>query len=600
MPTVSDTFAKVIKTHTIKAGFFYEWIKNSQPDNNNGNGYMQYRGNLVTPANPMTTGDSYADGVLGILSSYNESSFDRLNDESWNDIEFFVQDDWKATKRLTINYGLRMSHLQPWIDRVGYGFSIFNPSQFSPSCAAEYCGFEWNKKDPSIPIGGFPTRALFYAPRVGAAYDLFGNGKTVLRGGYGRYYFHAGQATTGLDASAGVESYSFGPNVPVTSTTTEPLLASSLDSISLAASASSPAAVDGSDNRAPYTDSYSFTVARELPWSSLLEVAYVGNRTRQIESTGNGGTAGFATENINLVPLGAMLASNNGGKNPNNLIANNFRPYLGYSDLDIVTNNAWDNYNGLQVTWVRSKGRYTVNMNYTYSKSMGIVNFYDQFNLASNYGVMANNRPQLFNAAYSIVLPNPTKNKWAGGFANGWQVSGVTQLESGPNLTAEQGQNFGMNLNGAIIPGSVSAQNPNGIAISNVSILGTPDINLSPILTCSPTSHLGPHQYINGNCFAPPTQVNQNGGTILPPVYGPGFFDWDMALFKNFKIHESKTLQFRVDGYNWLNHPLWSFNGANLGLSFDPTTLQQNDPVFGTTTTKQGHRIIQMAVKFTF
>lgn len=129
---------------------------------------------------------------------------------------------------------------------------------------------------------------------------------------------------------------------------------------------------------------------------------------------------------------------------------------------------------------------------------------------------------------------------------------------------------------------------------------GLRKINLSPILTCSPTSHLGPHQYINGNCFAPPTQVNQNGGTILPPVYGPGFFDWDMALFKNFKIHESKTLQFRVDGYNWLNHPLWSFNGANLGLSFDPTTLQQNDPVFGTTTTKQGHRIIQMAVKFTF
>ena len=128
--------------------------------------------------------------------------------------EFFVQDDWKATKRLTINYGLRMSHLQPWIDRVGDGFSIFNPSQFSPSCAAEYCGFEWNKKDPSIPIGGFPTRALFYAPRVGAAYDLFGNGKTVLRGGYGRYYFHAGQATTGLDASAGVESYSFGPERP--------------------------------------------------------------------------------------------------------------------------------------------------------------------------------------------------------------------------------------------------------------------------------------------------------------------------------------------------------------------------------------------------
>ena len=73
-----------------------------------------------------------------------------------------------------------------------------------------------------------------------------------------------------------------------------------------------------------------------------------------------------------------------------------------------------------------------------------------------------------------------------------------------------------------------------------------------------------------------------------------------MALFKNFKFTESKSLQFRFDGYNFLNHPLWSFNGGNLGLSFSPTTLQQNDPVFGITTFKQGHRIIEMAVKFFF
>jgi hypothetical protein len=319
-------------------------------------------------------------------------------------------------------------------------------------------------------------------------------------------------------------------------------------------------------------------------------------------SSGNGGTLGFSSLNINLVPKGAMLSSNNGGANPNNLVANNFRPLLGYSDLDIDTSNGYANYNSLQVTWVRSKGRYNINMNYTYGKAMGIVGFYDQFNLADNYGVLPSNRTHLFNAAYSIQLPNPTKNMIAGGFANGWQLSGITQLESGPNLTGYQGQNFGMNLGGAIIPGSISALNPTGIAISNVSLLGTPDIQLNPMIVsgCNPRGGPGAHQFINGNCFTPPTQVGQNGGTILPPIYGPGFFNWDLALFKNFKIREGKTLQFRFDGYNFLNHPLWSFNGGNLGLSFNPTSLQQSDPLFGQTTFKQGHRIIEMAVKFMF
>jgi len=330
-----------------------------------------------------------------------------------------------------------------------------------------------------------------------------------------------------------------------------------------------------------------------MPWSSLLEAAYVGNRTRDIPSAGNGGTLGFNTKNINLVPKGALLSSNNGGVDPNTLNPDKFRPLLGYSDLYPTTANGYYNYNSLQVTWMRSKGRYSINMNYTYSKSMGIVGFYDQFNLADNYGVQPNDRPHIFNAAYSIQLPDATKNKLAGGFANGWQVSGIVTAQSGPNLTGLQGQNYGMNLNNADIPGTT-------FHISNVSLLGTPHIQLNPILTCNPRSGLGTHQYVNGSCFGVPTAVGQNGGNILPPVYGPRFFDTDLALFKNFKITESKSLQFRVEGFNFLNHPLWSFNGNNLGLSFDPNSLKQTNSDFGYTTTKQGHRIVELAMKFFF
>jgi hypothetical protein len=201
-----------------------------------------------------------------------------------------------------------------------------------------------------------------------------------------------------------------------------------------------------------------------------------------------------------------------------------------------------------------------------------------------------------------------------GGAVNGWQVTGIIQVQSGPNLTGFQNQNFGMGYSGklgpngssAIIPGSIDATNPNGIPISNVSLLGTPDIQLNPVLTCNPASGLKAHQYINVSCFAAPTQVGQNGPTILPAIYGPTYFNWDMGLFKNFAITESQRLQFRFNLFNWMNHPLWSFNGSNLSLGYSQDTaannlaMTQNNANFGYTTQKQGHRIIEMGVKYYF
>jgi hypothetical protein len=595
MPSVSDTFAKVLGTHLIKAGFFWEWIRNAQPANNNTNGFLQGG----SPGNPNTIGDGYADYAVGILAAYNETNFNRINNISYNTWEGFIQDDWKATRKLTVNYGMRFTHFEPWIDREGYGYSIFNQSAYSPDCAAppNYCGFEWHSINSSVPLGGFPSRALFYQPRVGAAYDLFGTGRTVLRGGWGRYYFHAGQFTSGLDASAGVATYNIGANVPVPGGGTIPLLASELDTLNLTASASAPAAVDSTDDKQAYTDSYNVTIAQRTPWQGLLEVSYVGNRTRDIPSAGNGGSAGFNTLNLNKVPIGAMLSSNNGGVDPASLVADQFRPLLGYSNLYVATNNAYSNYNALQITWVRPSGRINLNFNYTYGKALGIIGanstLSNEFNLAENYGVLPSNRTHMFNAAYSFDLGSLTKNALLGGFVNGWQISGITQLQSGPNLTGYQNQNFAMNLNSAKIPGT-------DYNISNVSILGTPNIQLNPILTCDPRQGLADQQYINQNCFAAPNNIGENGPTLLPAIYGPGYVNTDLGLYKNWRIAEGKTFQFRLYMYNWMNHALWSFNGGNLNLSFDPDTLEPNNPLFGHTTQKQGHRIIQLAVKFFF
>ena len=583
MPSLSDTITKVVGTHTVKAGFFWEWIRNAQPANNNTNGDLQiWNGG----GSPSTWGNEYADLITGNLSyGYNETSYTNIHDEAYNTYEGFVQDDWKVTKRLTLNYGLRFTHFQPWEDRTGNGFSIFNYADYSSSCTPlQYCGFEWHKRDASVPLSGYPTRSLFYQPRIGAAYDLTGSGKTVLRGGWGRYYYHSAQSTAGLDVAAGVNATSLsssGLGVPH-------LYASMLDSVNYANQPLSPAAVDSKDNNQPYTDSWNVTVSQRTPWSGLLELSYVGNRSRDLANS-----SGYGSD-INMVPVGAMLSSNNGGKDPNSLNANSFRPLQGFTDVNLSTNNLYSNFNAFQTTWVRSKGRYNINFNYTFGKAMGILNSAaDPFNLANDYGVQSTNRTHIFNAAYSIELGNPTRDRLLGGLVNGWQLSGITQVESGPNLTGfSSGSDFNFGATGTI-PGTA-------FNISNTSLLGTPDLPLHPYLTCNPVANLAPHQFINGSCFAMPTEVGQNGPAVLPAYYGPWFFNSDLGLFKNFQISESKKLQFRIDGYNFLNHPLWSFyGGENLSLSFN-SAGQQTSPLFGYTTDKQGRRIVQLAIKFYF
>jgi hypothetical protein len=625
MPNVSDTLAKVYRNHTLKFGFFWEWIRNAQPANNNTNGNLS-----VSHNNVYSWGNEYADLLTGNLSGYNETNFNRVNDINYSTYEFFGQDSWKATRKLTIDFGVRFTHFTPWIDGKNFGYSIFDQSQYQPGCAdaPTFCGFLWHSKNSSVPLGGFPTRKLFYQPRLGAAYDMFGTGKTVLRGGWGRFYYHSGQFTNGLDASAGVATanisptnWAGGPGCPTNPVGGSALFAAYLSCLNVAATPAGPSAVDSRDDKQPYTDSWSVTVAQRTPWQGLLEVAYVGNRSRDLPSSG-----GFGS-NLNLVPVGAMLSA----VNPGNADSKFYRPLnnpstgQGYGDLNQATNNLYADYKAMQVTWGRHLGRYTIQGNYTLQKAMGILSAnangqpngsasINPFNLQSNYGVQPTDRRHLFNIAYSIDIGNPLHaHGFLSGVTSGWQISGITQIQSGANITYSGGYNastnYNMNLNKAIFPGSANhiPGDPleNGIPYNNQSILGTNAVQLNPIVTCNPTSHLGEHQYVNGDCFAAPTTIGQNGPTLLPVAYGPAFFNSDLALFKNFRMSESKNLQFRIQSYNFLNHPLWSFpSNTNLTLQFqqDPNTGQitQTNTNFGKTTEKQGARALELVVRFIF
>jgi hypothetical protein len=124
-----------------------------------------------------------------------------------------------------------------------------------------------------------------------------------------------------------------------------------------------------------------------------------------------------------------------------------------------------------------------------------------------------------------------------------------------------------------------------------------------PALTCNPAKGLKSHQYINGDCFSPTATPGQQGSYIFPTLTGPGFFNTDISLFKNFTFGpaENKKLQFRFSGYNFLNHPNRTFLNGDQGLNLTFNSAGQlANPNFGYATNTIGHRIMQLSVKFSF
>jgi hypothetical protein len=572
----ADNLSKVWGTHTAKFGAFYEHVINNQPSNNFSNGEFNF-----SKTSPISSGNAYADMLLGRASSFDQQNFNVLHNEAYNIFEFYAQDSWKVTRRLTVDYGMRFQHLGNWLDRQGLGFAVWTPSTFVNDKAAFLPGISWNKRDSSIPLSGFPSRKLFYAPRFGMAWDVFGSGKTVLRGGWGAYRFHTAQSTDGLDAPTG--SYSQSIASPMTFAQIEQLTPAALSTYQ-----SGQLVLDRNDDQQPLTYSYSFTISQRMIGSSVLELSYVGNQTKYLYEN--------AYHNINAVPYGTLLNV----PDANSANYNLFRPNQYYQDLKIGRNDAYSNYNGFQASWNRQRGRVGYLLNYTYSKALGINsgsglggNNANTLDINQNYGPLSFDRRHLFNAAYSIELPSPIQHHAIlEGVVNGWQISGITQFQSGVNLQQNNGSvNFNLNPPAGTLPG--------GNNLSARTVAGTESVSLMPLVTCNPTANLREHQFINGACFALPGPGN-NGPYVMPEMFGPAFFNSDLSLFKNFVFSESRKLQFRFSGYNFMNHPLYSFgHDNNLNLSFGADG-KVNNSNFGLVTNKVGRRVIQLAVKFYF
>ncbi len=611
-PTVSDNISKVAGRHTLKAGFYWDFAQNNQT----GGGYQfssqgtaQFEG---WGAN--STGNPLADLIIGRPTAFTQAGA-AVNDFKYYQYSFYLNDQLKATRRLTLTLGLRFDHLGNWVPNNKLGLAVYDQSKYNnTSSAGAWTGLTWNAIDKSVPLSGFPSRKLFYEPRFGAAYDILGNGKTVIRGGAGLYRYQLSYNSVSGDSNnaplnvaslgttwgccTGWQNFTdFSPSLGL------PGLGQSVNGV-----------LTKNDDRTPYSWTYNLTLSQRAPWSSVAELQYSGNRSRDMMLRGS-------LSNINLVPVGAFFKADpkTGVVNDpraNNFPTNDYYPLANYTGMSLVGHGSYSNYNALIVTWMKQTGRMTFTTNYTWSKVLGIRdgqsdngngagNTLNPFNLRSNYGVLNYDHSHIFNAAYVINLPSPEKNhKLLGGVVNGWVVSGITQLQSGAPIQGNTGGTLNAgygcvnrtDATGAVVCDGISAQN----------LLGTNAVSLVPKLTCDPRNGLKSGQYYNPSCFAPPT-AGHNGDLIWPYIHGPAFFNSDLAIYKRFTFQEHKRVELRFSAFNFLNHPLPQFGAggnSDINLNFNNngalTQTNQNTLTTGTPHFSVGRRVIEFTAKFNF
>ncbi len=698
---IGDNITKIYHTHTLKAGVYAEQTRNNQVtlgSQANGNIlFERYAGciqNQQTPTystDPNTgkitliaptvygMGNTAANFLIGCTGGYTQDSFDPSIDMYFNTLEFYATDEWKVNSRLTLTFGIRLSHLPPWEDSHGIGAAVWDPSKYNPIStgvfdpamtqdATKWPGISWHQLDSSIPVAGVGSRLLFYMPRAGLAYDLFGNGKSVFRGGFGVYrsrdsynvtaaavdtgvnLVHYSISTSFADSctldqlfnsapiSTPISSYPVGSQVVTCGYYTgSPAFATGLAPYTASGAVGSIAADDPNDNEQPVTYNYNFTMDQQLPFGSTFEIAYVGNQSTNLSTLSN-------LQNKNVIPLGAFFGPDpltqqtNPTSNITTSQVNDYRPYPNYQQVDVPEHTNWANYNAMQVSLNKQRGSLVVGINYTWSKALGVRGNYDTGYIADpvnahhDYGVVSFDRPQAMNFTYSYQEGKKFRgNRELGWVLNSWELSGITQLTSGPDLSiVNNSTNFGFSAGANYYTDASRSSAPVSIPIGAAEWLGSSDYTLQPTVTCDPRANLHSallsgnqvsRQYANGNCFGLPAQGTQ-GAWNLPDVHGPAYFKSDLSIQKDLQINDRQSLQLRMSGFNFLNHPIPSFNQNNLAalnLTFaDPPCnatsgagcfyseqaafagVQLENAGFGYTPFKSGVRIVEFGVKYIF
>jgi len=574
--SLQDNFSKVIETHTLKFGGFWQFDTNDEPLHSHSQG-------LIMPATwgGNSTGNAYADLLLGRVADFYQATVGPVVNGRWQALSGYLQDSWKTTRRLTLEMGVRLEHLGRTYDKAG-NLAGFEVEGYDPAAPADsFSGLVTAARGDAVSRSILKTPALLVSPRLGFAYDLFGAGTSVIRGGAGRFRYH------GLSAS--YWRAAFNPPARLDAELERPT-GYTLAEIDASAATLLPGylnVLETDGNRIPETWSFSLTWSQRLPGELFWETSYVGNTSsHQL----------YSVENLNRIPEGAMFGFPLGDQ------ASAYRPFGNYGPIYQTANSMSQNYHSLQVVLERPTGRLTFDFAYAFSKALGIAGAeYESprtaFNLrARAYQPLSYDRTHLLSVAYGYRLPNLAENPLLAGVVNDWQITGISQLQSGAPI--QYIPIAGSMADAVVLPNGTSTT-----LISAVNVNGTPDSLPTPVLTCDPSEGRARGQYVNPLCFGAP-EPGRNGHWVMPYLRFPGYQNHDISAVKDFYLGSSgeRRVQFRISAYNFLNHPLPS-------LSYDPNltmTYEAGSPTrdslerVGKAPLKRGRRLIQFALKFIF
>ena len=526
------------------------------------------------------TGNDFADFLLGDAKSYNELA---VQDRGlWNNVSWsaYAQDNWRTTRRLTLNLGLRWDGI-PHTYEANNRMGNFYPSRYDRAKAAVVLsdgtispnspglGTSPNPILAGVPLylngigvpgqNGVPKGLVDnhwanFGPRIGFAYDMTGSSKTVVRGGFGVMY----------ERIQGNDMYNAGPNLPFSLNVTNNSVTLENPSILLSTGTTAPkpinpASITGmavNEYKQPASYQYSVGIQHQLSERSVLSISYVGNQNR------------FQNDyrEVNL-PAENYLPALVGGAQYNTAPG---LPYPGFHSIDLSTNEANSHYNGLQIDLTSHMHDLTLRAYYTLSRAIdptvGGNGGGDLSNVSNPYlGWKYDDGPSGYdrthngavNFIYDIPFLRRSSNHFLKSTVGGWELSGIVTATSGlpvnPQLTGGQSGN-----------GLPNATNrPNRIAAVSY-----------------------PHtagEWFNTAAFASPA-VGAWGDSGHNSLRGPNRQNWNLSLFKSFVISEARgsRFEFRAESFNTWNHTefdqvsnaLGSSNFGQVTSAFDPRVFQ--------------------------
>ena len=584
--TYRDNVSKIVGRHNMQFGGYFVAAQKNELSSQYVNGYLTF--NIASTA--VTTGNSFADLLMGQVASYQQASTNLKFYNRYKIFEPYFQDDWRVTSKLTLNLGLRISMFGTYREKYNHAYN-WTPSANNPANAPQIdtTGAVTGVEGLLIPGTGNPYNGLVQcgvngvpagcmtghlfnpAPRVGFAYDLFGNGLTAIRGGYGIFFEH----TNGNEANT--ESLE-GQSSPLIQNVTQYNVSGypNLGGVGLL----SPLSFISIPTKAvwPYIQQWHFDIQQQAFKDTVLTFAYVGskgthlnrqddlNQLYPVPASQNPYLPGEPIGGINNsspdctsmttpsgVPVTGQAAINLGvacGNDPNP-----YRPYYGVGTITQLVNAASSTYNAFQFSARRNVGALQINLAYTWSHSIddssdrydaSFVNTYDP---AANRASSSFDIRQMLNLGWVYDLPFFKKPGLANKILGGWQYSGIFTAQTGTPYTPTNSANY---------PDNAGVGNSVGTG-SYPNLVGDPHTGIPNV----PLSGYGPLNSNPGAFAAPQGLTFGNAGRNS--LRNPGYNNFNMALYKNFKVKERAAFEFRAEAYNVFNHTEWGPIGGSGG-----------------------------------